>query len=123
MKSLLLQVYGCSIKVKDTRLVFSQGTHTFSKEREIIEYPSLACSFDIVIQGGGYVSTEALQYLAEANVNVVFLDRAGKVFSYFHQVGGHESLLRKKQYDTFFNETKANELRKCIASERINSQI
>ena len=118
MKSLLLQGYRCSIRVKDTRLIFSHGVKALSDKKEISEYPSLACSFDIVIQGGGYVSTEALQYLAEANVNVVFLDRAGKVFSYFHQVGGHESLLRKKQYDTFFNETKANELRKWIVSER-----
>ncbi|NMJ87109.1 MAG: hypothetical protein EX285_04640 [Thaumarchaeota archaeon] len=121
MKSLLLQGYGCSIKVKDTRLVFSQGTHAFSKEKEIIEYPALACPFDkAVIQEDGYVSTKALQYLAEANINVVMLDRAG---SYFHQVGGHESLLRKKQYDTFFNEVKVNELRKWIVSERITSQI
>jgi len=37
MKSLLLQGYGCSIRVNDTRLVFTQGTHAFSKEREIIE--------------------------------------------------------------------------------------
>ena len=51
-------------------------------------------------------------------MNVMVLDKRGKLFSYFHQVGGHESLLRKKQYDTFFNETKANELRKWIVSER-----
>ena len=68
MKSLLLQGYGCSIKVKDTRLIFSQGTHAFSKEREIIETSVRACNFDkVVIQGDGYVSTKALQILAENN--------------------------------------------------------
>ena len=41
MKSLFLQGYGSSIKVKDTRLIFTQGTHAFSKEREIIEFRRL----------------------------------------------------------------------------------
>lgn len=88
MKSLFLQGYGSSIRVKDTRLIFTQGTHVFSKEREVSEYPARACHFDkVIIQGDGYVSTKALQYLAEVNINVVMLDRAGKLFSYFHQVG------------------------------------
>ena len=66
MKSLLLQGYGCSIRVKETRLIFSQGVHAFQKEREIIETSVRACNFDkVVIQGKGYVSTEALQLLAE----------------------------------------------------------
>ena len=103
-------------KIQNTRLIFTQCTHHFSKEREIIETSVRACNFDkVIIQGDGCVSTKALQSLAEANINVVMLDRAG---SYFHQVGGHESLLRKKQYDTFFNEVKVNELRKWIVSER-----
>ena len=62
MKSLFLQGYGSSIRVKDTRLIFTQGTHAFSKEREIIETSVRACNFDkVVIQGDGYVSTKALQ--------------------------------------------------------------
>ena len=61
MKSLPLQGSDCSIRVKDTRLIFSQGTHAFQNEREIIETSVRACDFDKVItQGKGYVSTEAL---------------------------------------------------------------
>ena len=61
MKSFFLSGYGCSIRVKDTRLIFSQGVHAFSKEREVIETSIRACNFDkIVIQGDGYVSTKAL---------------------------------------------------------------
>ena len=62
MKSLFLQGYGGSIRVKDTRLVFTQGLQAFSKEREIIETSVRACNFDkVIIQGDGYVSTKALQ--------------------------------------------------------------
>ena len=124
MKSLLLTGYGCSIKVKDTRLVFSQGTQVFSKEREIIETSVRACNFDkVVIQGKGYVSTEALQVLAENNISVVMLDKRGKLFSYFNQISSSDPLIRQKQYDAFRDEVKADTLRKWIVSERITSQI
>ena len=82
------------------------------------------CTFDkVVIQGDGYVSTRALQYLAEANVNVIMLDKQGKLFSHVNQISGSDPLLRQRQYDTFRNEVKVNELRKWIMAERITSQI
>ena len=59
MKSLFLHGYGLSIKVKNTRMVFSQGLDTFSNKRETLELPATACQFDkVVIQGRGYVSTD-----------------------------------------------------------------
>ena len=124
MKSLLLQGYGCSIRVKDTRLVFSQGTHAFSKEREIIETSVRACNFDkVVIQGDGYVSTKALQFLAENNIGVVMLDKRGRLFSYINEIAGSDALIRQRQYDTFRDETKVDYLSKWIVSQRITSQI
>ncbi|NMJ86929.1 MAG: CRISPR-associated endonuclease Cas1 [Thaumarchaeota archaeon] len=124
MKTLLLQGYGCSIRVKDTRLIFSQGTHAFSKEREIIETSVRACGFDkVIIQGDGYVSTKALQLLAENNIGVVMLNKRGKLFSYFNQISSSEPLIRQKQYDTFRDEVKADKLRKWVVSQRIESQI
>ena len=125
MKSLLLSGYGCSIKVKDTRLVFSQGTQVFSNEkREVIETSVRACNFDkVVIQGKGYVSTEALQVLAENNISVVMLDKRGKLFSYFNQISSSEPLIRQRQYDAFRDEEKADTLRKWVVSQRIISQI
>ena len=124
MKSLLLQGYGCSIRVKDTRLIFSQGTHAFSNEREIIETSVRACNFDkVVIQGDGYVSTKALQLLAENNIGVVMLDKRGKLFSYFNEISSSEPLIRQRQYDTFRDEVKADKLRKCIVSQRIISLL
>jgi len=84
MKSLFLHGYGLSIKVKNTRMVFSQGIDPFYSKRETLELPATACNFDIVIQGKGYVSTEALERLAESNINVIMLDKRGKMHSYFH---------------------------------------
>jgi len=124
VKSLFLHGYGLSIKVKNTRLVFSQGVDPFNDKREVFELPARACWFDkVIIQGKGYVSTEALQYLAESNINVVMLDKRGRLYSYFHQIGGHEPLIRQKQYDCFRDESKLEYLRKWIVSEKIQSQI
>ena len=124
MKSLFLQGYGSSIRVKDTRLIFTQGIQAFSKEREIIETSVRACNFDkVVIQGDGYVSTKALQLLAENNIGVVMLDNRGKLFSYFNQISNSEPLIRQRQYDTFRDEEKADKLRKCIVSQRIISLL
>jgi len=113
MKTLLLQGYGCSIRVKETRLIFSQGVHAFQKEREIIETSVRACNFDkVVIQGKGYVSTKALQVLAENNIGVVMLDKRGKLFSYFNETSSSEPLIRQRRYDAFRDEEKADKLRK-----------
>jgi CRISPR-associated protein Cas1 len=124
MKTLFLTGYGLSVSVKNTRLVFKQGIDPFTDKQKVIELPASACDFDkVVIQGKGFVSTEALQRLAEANINVVMLDKRGRLFSYFHQIGGHEPLIRQKQYDCFRDEEKLNYLRKWIVSEKIQSQI
>lgn len=124
MKSLFLQGYGLSIKVKDTRLVFSQGTSPFTKQEPPLEIPVSKCSFDkVIIQGKGFVSTEALERLAESNINVIMLDKRGKLYSYFHQIGGHEPLVRQKQYQSFADQTKLEYLRKWVVSEKIQSQI
>lgn len=126
MKSLFLTGYGLSIKVQNTRLVFKQGINDpFRRETpETLELPASACNFDkVIIQGKGYVSTEALQRLAEANINVVMLNKRGRLFSYFHQIGGHEPLIRQKQYDCFRDEARLDYLRKWIVSEKIQLQI
>ena len=89
MKSLFLQGYGLSIKIKNTRLVFSQGIDPFSNTKEVLQLPASACPFDnVLIQGRGYVSTEALERLAESNINVIMLYKCGKLYSYFHKIGG-----------------------------------
>ncbi|MGI0102500.1 MAG: CRISPR-associated endonuclease Cas1 [Nitrosotalea sp.] len=124
MKSLFLHGYGLSIKVQNSRLVFSQGIDPFSDKKEVLELPASACPFDkVVIQGKGYVSTEALERLAESNINVVMLDKRGKLYSYFHKIGGHQPLIRQNQYDAFRDPKKLEFLRKWLVSQKIESQV
>ena len=96
MKSLFLTAYGLSINVKNTRVVLKQGINDpFSNECETIELPTSACPFDkVIIQGKGYVSTEALQILADIIVNVMMLGKRGKLFSYFNQIRGSDRFIR-----------------------------
>src|SRR3989449_10922759 len=125
MKTPFLTGYGLSINVKNTRLVFKHGLDPFSNDREVLELPASACNFDkVVIQGRGYVSTEALERLAESNINVIMLDRRGRLYSYFHLIGGsNEPLIRQNQYDCFRDKNKVEYLRKWIVSEKIQAQI
>lgn len=125
MKTLFLQGYGLSLKVRNTRLVFTDGIDVRSGKQNKIELPVSKCNFDkVVIQGKGFVSTEALARLAEGNINVIMLDKCGKLYSYFHQIGGsNEPLIRQKQYDCFRDETRLEYLRKWIVSQKIESQL
>ena len=124
MRTLFLHGYGLSLKVKNTRMVFSKGIDPFSDARQVLELPATRCDFDkVVIQGKGYVSTEALERLAESKINVIMLDKRGKLYSYFHQIGGHEPLIRQNQYDCFRDESKLEYLRKWLVSQKIESQI
>lgn len=127
MKSLFLTGYGLSIKLQNTRLVFKQGSNDpFSQDKpEVLEMPTSAANFDkVIIQGEGYLSTEALERLAESNINVIMLDKRGKLYSYFHQIGGsNEPLIRQKQYDCFRDEKRLEHLRNRIVSQKIESQI
>lgn len=59
----------------------------------------------IVLQGKGYISTDALSLLSQNNRNVILLDKHGKPVTYLNPV--MESLTATKnriaQYDTFKN--------------------
>lgn len=126
MKSLFLTGYGLSVSVKSSRLVFKEGINDpFGKEKpSVFELPASACDFDkVIIQGKGFVSMEALERLAESNINVVMLDKRGRLFSYFHQIGGHEPLIRQNQYYCFRDEKKLEYLRKWVMAQKIESQI
>lgn len=92
---------------------------------EVFELPPSAANFDkVIIRGKGYVSTEALERLAESNINVIMLDKRGRLYSYFHQIGGsNEPLIRQKQYDCFRDEKRLEYLRKWMVGEKIQSQI
>ena len=78
MKTLFLTGHGLSVSV-NTRLAFKQG-YDWKEKQQSLELPATACDFDkVVLQGEGYVSTEALERLADSNINVIMLDKRGKL--------------------------------------------
>lgn len=72
LKTLLLQGYGVSIRLKNTRLVFTNGIDPRTDKQEVLEYSVSACPFDkVAIHGSkGFVGLDALQVLVENNINV-----------------------------------------------------
>jgi len=124
LQTLLLQGYGLSIKLKNTRLVFTDGIDARTGKQEIIELPAGACPFDkVVLHGKGFVGLDAMQVLAENKINVIMLDRRGKLFGYFNQVRGSDPLIRQKQYDCFRDEMRCEYLQKWVVREKLESQI
>jgi hypothetical protein len=91
MRALFLSGYDLSVKVKNTRLVFSQGIDPFSNTKEVLQLPASACPLDkVMIQGRDMYLPEALERLAESNINVIMLDKRDKLYSYFHKIGDHD---------------------------------
>ena len=98
MKTLFLTGYGLSINVKNTRPVFKQRFDPFLQNKEVVELSASACNFDkVVIQGRGYVSTEALERLAESNINVISLSGEAN----FAYLKSETSISRSDHYETF----------------------
>jgi CRISPR/Cas system-associated endonuclease Cas1 len=94
--------------------MFANGIDERTGKQEVIELPASACPFDkIVIQGKGFVGLDALQILAENNINLVMLDKRGKFFGYFKERGS-DPLIRQKQYDCFRDEARVDYLRNSI---------
>ncbi len=88
--------------MKNTRLIFSQGIDPFSNKRDVLELPVRTCPFDdVIIKWNDSVSTEALKYLVESNVNVVMLHKPGKLYAYFHQKSGHEPIVLQNEHRAF----------------------
>jgi len=74
-ESLFLTGYGLSVSVKNTRLLFKQGINDpfENKNADIVELHASACPFDkVILQGKGYISTEALQILGCCRITLLF---------------------------------------------------
>ena len=79
----------------------------------------------IVLQGKGYVSTEALSLLSQNNRNIILLDNHGKPVTFMN--GMMDSLTATKyriaQYDTFRDPFKCDYLTKQTISAKKESQL
>lgn len=120
----VLKGYGFSVSVKDNKIVLKNAIPF----QEIIPKEHYANNLPyekLVLQGKGYISTEALSLLSENNRNVILLDNHGKPVTYLNPV--MESLTatnyRIAQYDTFRNPEKCRYLSKQIVKSKLESQI
>jgi len=79
----------------------------------------------IVLQGKGYISTDALALLSENNRNVILLDNHGKPVTYLNPVMESLTATRNRiaQYDTFRNPEKCQFLQRQIVKSKLESQI
>ena len=120
-----LKGYGHSISVKDSKIILKDNHDPFSEP--VIEswYVKNMPYEKIILQGKGYISTEALSLLSENNRNIILLDNHGKPVTYLNPV--RESFVATKyrigQYDTFRDESKRKYLARQIIKAKIESQI
>src|SRR5439155_2674029 len=124
MKILFLQGFGISIKVVEGKVRITNGKSLFNnrgKEHEIIEVSGTPNFDKIVIEGtSGWISMESLKMLSDHGVNVIMVDKKGRLFANYNQIGGSsEPLLRQKQYESFNDKEKVEYLRKWIVSQKI----
>jgi CRISPR/Cas system-associated endonuclease Cas1 len=102
-----------------------KGVDARTGKQETLEYPASACPFDkVVLHGKGFVGLDAMQVLAENNINVIMLDKRGKLFGFFNQVRGSDPLIRQHQYEICFRDEMRREyLQKWVVREKLQSQI
>jgi len=120
-----LKGYGHSISVKNSKIVLKSNHDPFSEPQSEEWFVKNMPYEKIVLQGKGYVSTEALSLLSQNNRNVILLDNQGKPITFMN--GMMNSLTATKyrmaQYDTFRNPVKCEYLYKQIIQAKRKSQL
>jgi len=120
-----LKGYGHSISVKDSKIILKDCHDPFSKP--IIEswFVRNMPYERVILQGKGYVSTEALSLLSENNRTVILLDNRGNPVTFCHGIRDSYTATKYRiaQYDTLRNKTKTDYLTKQILKAKLESQI
>jgi CRISP-associated protein Cas1 len=120
-----LKGYGHSISVKDSKIILKDCHDPFSPphiESWFIEHMPY---YRIILQGKGYISTDAISLLSDHNRSVMVLDTRGNTVSLSHGLKDSftATKYRMAQYDAFRDVTKCNYLSKQIIQAKIHSQI
>ena len=121
----LLSGYGLSVKLKDNKIILTEGYNPFSKEQQKEEWFITQLPYEkLVITGSGYLSTSAISLLCENNKNIILTDTFGHPVSLMN--GCMESMTATRyrigQYDTFRNPAKRNYLVQQILKAKMESQ-
>lgn len=120
-----LKGYGHSISVNNSKIILKNNYDPFSEPQTEEWFVKNMPYEKIILQGKGYVSTEALSLLSQNNRNVILLDNHGKpaTFCNFMMDSLTATQYRMAQYDTFRNPKKCEYLRKQIISSKKESQL
>jgi len=122
----LLSGYGLSVKLKNNRIVLTDGYNPFTNKRQEEKWFITQLPYEkLVISGKGYLSTEAIKLLNQNNKNVILTDTSGNPVSLVN--GCMESMTatqyRIGQYDTFRDPQKCAYLSRQIIIAKLESQI
>ncbi len=122
----LLSGYGLSVRLKDNRIVLTDGYNPFTETQQKEEWLITQLPYEkLVISGNGYLSTEAIKLLNQNYKNVVLTDTFGHPVSLMN--GCMESMTatryRMGQYDTFRDPNKCAHLTRQTIIAKLESQI
>ncbi len=120
-----LKGYGHSISVKNSKIILKSNHNPFTPPEQEEWFVKNMPYEKIILQGKGYISTEALSLLSQNNRNVLLLDNQGKPVTFCNSM--MDSLTATKyrmaQYDTFRDPAKCEYLRQQIISAKQQSQL
>ena len=122
----LLRGYGCSIRLRNNKVVLRGGTDVFTGKAEVEEWFVTQIPYErIVISGKGYLSTDAISLLSQKNINVILPDNIGNLVCNMSRVMSSNTATRYRmgQYDTFRNPDKVQYLQNQLVKTKIESQI
>ena len=120
-----LKGYGFSVKLHDKKIQLKNNYDPFS-EPQIEEHFINKLPYEkIVLQGNGYISTDALKLLTENGRQLVLLDHEGNPSTFLSGLMSSwtSTDYRIGQYDTFRNPEKRVYLSKQIVKSKLESQI
>jgi CRISPR-associated protein Cas1 len=122
----VLRGYGCSIRLKDNKVVLRGGTDVFTGKAETEEWFVTQIPYErIVVSGKGYLSTDAISLLSQKNVNVILLDSFGNLICNMSRMMSSDTATKYRmgQYDTFRNPEKVQYLQNQLVKSKLESQI
>jgi CRISPR-associated protein Cas1 len=122
----LLRGYGCSVRLKDNKVVLRGGTDVFTGEAETEEWFVTQIPYErIIVSGKGYLSTDAVSLLSQKNINVILLDSFGNLVCNMSKVMSSNTATKYRmgQYDAFRDPAKVQHLQNQIVRAKVGNQI
>jgi len=92
-----LKGYGHSISVKDSKLILKNNYDPFSKSTTEKWFVKNMPYEKIVLQGKGYVSTEALSLSSQNNRNVILVDNHGKPVTFMNGMMDSQTAIKYRK--------------------------